>query len=509
MKIIDKYIMKKFLTTFFVSLLLIIVIVVVFDLSEKLNKFIQKEVPLIEIVRDYYLNFIPYFINMFSPLFVFITVVFFTSKMAANSEIIAILSGGISYKRMLVPYLASAAIIALLSLGLNMYIIPRANAVRVPFEQKYTSSRSNADFNRRNIHYQIAPGQFVYVESFYSWNNTANRMTVESIVDNELVSKLSCESATWDSTAGCWHMRKWTRRDYKSALSEQISSGPAKDTVLALTVDDFYRNDKTVQTLTMKQLDQLIDTQNMRGDPNVMYALIEKNRRFTLPFSAFILTIMGVSLTSRKRRGGIGWNLALGIGLAFLYILFLRFSEMFVYTGALPPGLALWLPNFVSIIIAAFLYRVAPKSYHYMTVRIINKSSNALPEYATALAAGMDVRADNPEAIVIEPLGRAIVPTGLFLEIPAGYEVQVRPRSGLAARSGLTVLNSPGTIDADYRGELKVILVNLSSEPFEVKRGERIAQIVLARHERIEWEPTDELSASDRGEGGFGSTGTK
>ena len=136
MKIIDKYIMKKFLTTFFVSLLLIIVIVVVFDLSEKLNKFIQKEVPLIEIVRDYYLNFIPYFINMFSPLFVFITVVFFTSKMAANSEIIAILSGGISYKRMLVPYLASAAIIALLSLGLNMYIIPRANAVRVPFEQK-------------------------------------------------------------------------------------------------------------------------------------------------------------------------------------------------------------------------------------------------------------------------------------------------------------------------------------------------------------------------------------
>lgn len=144
-----------------------------------------------------------------------------------------------------------------------------------------------------------------------------------------------------------------------------------------------------------------------------------------------------------------------------------------------------------------------------MTVRIINKSSNALPEYATALAAGMDVRADNPEPIVIEPLGRAMVPTGLFLEIPAGYEVQVRPRSGLAARNGLTVLNSPGTIDADYRGELKVILVNLSSEPFEVKRGERIAQIVLARHERIEWETTDELSASDRGEGGFGSTGTK
>lgn len=144
-----------------------------------------------------------------------------------------------------------------------------------------------------------------------------------------------------------------------------------------------------------------------------------------------------------------------------------------------------------------------------MTVRIINRSSNALPQYATSLAAGMDVRANNPEPIIIEPLCRAIVPTGLFLEIPAGYEIQVRPRSGLAARSGLTVLNSPGTIDADYRGELKVILVNLSSEPFEVVRGERIAQIVLARHEVIEWEATEELSESERGEKGFGSTGTK
>lgn len=361
MKLIDKYIMKKFLSTFFVSLLLIIIIVVVFDLSEKVDKFVKNEVPLIEIIRDYYLNFIPYFINMFSPMFVFITVVFFTSRMAANSEIIAILSGGVSYKRMMVPYIASAAIIALLSLGLNMYIIPRANAIRVPFEQKYIKSRTNADFNRRNIHYQIAPGQFVYVESFYSWNNTANKMTVESIENNQLVSKLSCESARWDSTSGSWKMRKWMLREYRSAQSEFIRSGQQLDTVLALTVDDFYRNEKTVQTLTSDQLNALIATQKMRGDSNVMYAQIEKNSRMTLPFSAFILTIMGVSLTSRKRRGGIGWNLALGIGLAFLYILFLRFSEMFVYTGTLPAAVALWLPNLVYTIIAAVLYRMAPK----------------------------------------------------------------------------------------------------------------------------------------------------
>ncbi|MBO6170472.1 MAG: dUTP diphosphatase [Bacteroidales bacterium] len=144
-----------------------------------------------------------------------------------------------------------------------------------------------------------------------------------------------------------------------------------------------------------------------------------------------------------------------------------------------------------------------------MKVKVINRSSNPLPEYATDLAAGLDVRANNSEPIVLKPLGRAIVPTGLFLEIPAGCEVQVRPRSGLAAKKGVTVLNAPGTIDADYRGEVCVILVNLSADDFVVERGERIAQLVLARHERLEWEVADTLASSVRGEGGFGSTGTK
>lgn len=144
-----------------------------------------------------------------------------------------------------------------------------------------------------------------------------------------------------------------------------------------------------------------------------------------------------------------------------------------------------------------------------MIVKVLYKGSNPLPQYSTPLSAGMDVRADNDEPIVLEPLQRALVPTGLYLEIPAGYEVQVRPRSGLAAKKGLTVLNSPGTIDADYRGEVKVILVNLSSEPFTVTKGERIAQLVLAKHETIEWEEVEELSESLRAEGGFGSTGVK
>ena len=358
-KIIDRYIMKKFMTTFFVALLLVIIVVIIFDISEKIQYFVRYEAPLKAIIFDYYLNYIPYFINMFSPLFVFITVVFFTSRMAANSEIIAILCGGISYKRMMWPYIVSAAIIALLSLGLNLYVIPRANATRLEFEAQYV--RRHNDYKLRDIHYQIAPGQFVYVESFSNWNKTAYKLTLETVEDNRIVSKLSAESAVWDSTSGSWRMRKYFIRDYKSAMSDQIRSGELIDTVIALTVDDFYRNEKTVEKLTASELDKLIDTQNMRGDPNVMFAQIEKQRRMTLPFSAFILTIMGVALTSRKKRGGIGWNLALGIGLAFLYILFLRFSEMFVYTGALPAAVALWLPNAVYVIIAAVVYRLAPK----------------------------------------------------------------------------------------------------------------------------------------------------
>lgn len=357
-KKIDWYIFKKFILTFFISLLLIIVIVVIFDISEKIEKFVTNEAPLKEIIFSYYLNFIPYFINMFSPLFVFITVIFFTSRMAANSEIIAILSGGVSYHRMMVPYMVGAAVIALLSLGLNLYIIPNSNKERVAFEQKYIKTRY---VTMRDVHYQIAPGKFVYVENFSNWNQTAYKLTLEEIENGRLKSKLSCESARWDSTSASWHLRNWFVRDYTDGLNDRIHSGAQLDTCIELSISDFYRNEKTITTLTQEDLTQLIQTQKMRGDANVMYSQIELHTRFALPFSAFILTIMGVALSSRKKRGGIGWNLGVGIGLAFSYILFLKFSQMFVFTGALPPWVALWMPNVLYTFIAAYLYRIAPK----------------------------------------------------------------------------------------------------------------------------------------------------
>lgn len=358
-KIIDRYIAKKFILSFLIAMLLIIGIVIIFDISEKIDYFVKNEAPIKSIIFDYYLNFIPYFINMFSPLFVFITVIFFTSRMAANTEIIAILSGGISFHRMMLPYVLTAALIAAFSLSMNLYVIPRANATRIDFEAKYIKRHN--DYKNSNIHYQIAPGEFVYIESFSSWNNTAYRFTLETVDHNRLESKLTADSAVWDSTFDGWHMRNWFIRHYTDGLEDSVECGEQLDTIIPLTLVDFFRNEKTVETLTARQLNQLIEVQEMRGDAGVMYAKIEKTRRWTLPFSAFILTIMAVALTSKKKRGGIGWNIALGIGLAFLYILFLRFSEMFVYTDTLPPGIALWLPNVVYTIIAAFLYKYAPK----------------------------------------------------------------------------------------------------------------------------------------------------
>ena len=297
--------------------------------------------------------------NMFSPLFVFITVIFFTSKMAADSEIIAILSCGVSFHRMMRPYIFSAAVIALFSLWLNLFIIPDANKTRLDFETQYIKNRYKSV--GRNVHYQLAPGEFVYAESFSKWNNTAYKFTLEKIVDNKLVSKLSAETAVYDTLTNSWTLKKYFIREYNEDLTDKIRSGRQLDTVIDLSVKDFYMTEKTVETLDYKELNELIATQQLRGDANVTFALIEKNTRFALPFSAFILTIMGVALSSKKRRGGIGWNIGIGIALAFTYILFLRFSQMFVHAGALPPFIALWIPNIVFAIIAAFLYRIAPK----------------------------------------------------------------------------------------------------------------------------------------------------
>ncbi len=355
---IDRYIIKKFIGTYIVALLVIIGIVIIFDLSEKIDKFVTNQAPLKLIIFQYYANFIPYFVNMFSPMFVFLTVILFTSKMAANTEIIAILAGGISFKRLMWPYFVSATAIVIFSLILNLYVIPPCNKGRLAFEQKYVRKKYT-EFSR-NVHYQISPGTFLYVQSFAPSNNTAYGFSLESIEDNQLSSKLTANEAQWDSTIQGWKMRDYVQRKYEEGV-ETVTTGRYKDTCIAVTVEDFYRRRNTVQTLPDGQLRRLIRDQKARGDKDVMFSLIEQNERWSMPFAAFILTLIGVSLSSKKRRGGIGLNIGIGIALSFSYILFMRFAQMFVFSGALPPFIALWLPNVLYLGIAFYLYRIAPK----------------------------------------------------------------------------------------------------------------------------------------------------
>jgi len=354
---LDWYIIRKFIGTYFFAILIIIGIVIIFDISEKIDDFVDKEAPLRAVVVDYYMNFIPYFMNMFSPLFVFISVIFFTSKLAGHSEIIAMLSGGISFNRIMYPYILSALFIALLSLALNWFVIPPANKNRLAFEERYLKTRT--EYNR-NIHYQVEPGSYVYIESYNTWNSTAIRFTLESFKGNELISKLSAETARWDSTSGKWRLNDYNIRRF-SDTSHKVTWGRQLDTLIDITGADLVRRKESVEQFNLSQLNNFIETLRMRGDTNIKFALIQKNSRLAIPFSSFILTIMGVALSSRKRRGGIGLNIGIGIALSFSYILFLRFSEMFVHADVLSPAIALWIPNVLYAMIALVLYRLAPK----------------------------------------------------------------------------------------------------------------------------------------------------
>jgi len=359
LKILDRYIIKKFIGTYFFILLISICIIIIFDISEKLGDFVDKNAPLKEIVFSYYGNFVPYFMNMLSPLFVFITVIFFTTKLASHSEVIAVLAGGISFKKLIYPYFLSATIIAVMSMGLGLYVIPPANKTRLQFSETYLKNRY--ENSARNIHLQLSPGNYVHIESFSSFNNVAYKFTLETIEGHKILSRLQARSATWNESIQGWTMRDYTMRKQENG-KEVFSRGNARDTIINLTVEDLNRRDNAVEAFNSKELNELIDTQKMRGDKKVIYSQIEKQTRLALPFSAFILTLIGVSVSSQKRRGGgMGMNIAIGLILSFTYILFLRFSQMFVHAGVLPPWIALWMPNVLYSIIALVLYRMAPK----------------------------------------------------------------------------------------------------------------------------------------------------
>ena len=356
---IDWYIIKKFLGTYFFAIALIISIAVVFDVNENIDRFINNKAPIEAIVFDYYMNFVPYFSNLFSPLFVFIAVIFFTSKLAENSEIIAMMSTGLSFKRLLRPYMISAAIIAVLTYGLGAYVIPKGNVTRLNFEDRYKKKKKKEYV--RNVQLEVDSGVIAYLERYEDYNKTAFRFSLDKFEDKKLVSHLTAKRATYDTTS----FHKWILKDYMiremNGMRETIIKGDKLDSIIKMEPQDFLIMKGQQQTMTSSELDEYITKQKQRGFANIKEFEIEYHQRIAMSFAAFILTVIGVSLSARKVKGGMGLYLGIGLALSFSYILFQTVSATFAVNGNTPPIVAVWIPNILYTFIAIFLYRKAPK----------------------------------------------------------------------------------------------------------------------------------------------------
>lgn len=356
--IVDRYIIRKFLGTFFYAIALIIVIVIIFDVSERIDDFIENKAPLREILFVYYLNFIPYFVNLFSPLFTFIAVIFFTSRMAFNTEIIAILSNGISFKRMMVPYLISAIFLAMLSVYLSNFMIPDANVKRLEFESKYV--RKQFRFRERDVHLQVRPGTFIYLQSYNDRNNIGYSFSLEKMEKGKLTYKLNAETVRWQAEDSIWRINNYYVREI-DGLNEKLRSGRQLDTILEFVPSDFMHDIRDMETMNFRALNDFIERERLKGSENIKFYLVEKHRRIAFPFSTLVLTLIGVALSSRKVKGGIGIHLGAGISLSFAFILFMQITTTFATNGNLPAWLSLWIPNFVFAALGVYLIIKAPK----------------------------------------------------------------------------------------------------------------------------------------------------
>lgn len=366
MTILDRYIIKKILATFFYVVLILVAIITVIDVTEKMDKFVINNLGTLSILR-YYGDFIPWISGLIAPITVFITIVYVTSRMAAHTEIIAILSSGVSFRRLLVPYFIAGFIIAGLSFYLNGWVIPKSNRERIDFELQYF--KKNNMTNRSNIHMQIEPDVYLFIQNFSSQNNVGHQFTLERFDSNRLVEKLTAENIQWDTTKNKWTLRYWKRKQVDSIFIIQqsgaainlASRGDALDTTLAVTPEDFEATDRGYDGMTLDELTKHIDKMRFRGSTGVEVYETEKQIRYATPFTIFVLVFMGVLVSARKSRGGTGFQIALGFLLSFVFILFFTMTRTFAESGSLPPSMAAWLPNAVFLLISLGMYKYVPR----------------------------------------------------------------------------------------------------------------------------------------------------
>lgn len=360
MNIIDRYIIKKYLSTFVFTVGVFIIVIVVFDVSEKLDDFLKNKAPMSKVFLEYYaLGSIPFFLNMLTPLINFIAVIFFTSKMADQTEVVPILSGGMSFNRFLRPYMIGATIIFLFTLISNIWIIPYTNKIKVNFENVYVKPHK-VNTTTLSTHMQIDSNTYVYIDNFDTKRNIGYNFSIEKFDGDLMIEKLVAQRITWDSVATKWKIEDYSVRTI-DGLREEMVAGTVRDTTLDMLPRDFEIYDNVFTAMDTRELNQRIAKEETRGTGMMTDLLLEKYKRYIGPFSAYILTLMGVSLSSKKVRGGIGLSLGIGIGLSFGFIVLVQFSTMFSLKGGLPPLIAILIPNVLFLVLAFWLKYKAPK----------------------------------------------------------------------------------------------------------------------------------------------------
>lgn len=358
---LDWYIIRKFIGTYIFSIVLIISIALVFDFNENLSKFTKYHAPWRAIVFDFYANFIPYYSNLFSPLFVFIAVIFFTSKLAGNSEIIAMLSSGVSFRRLMRPYMISCVLIASVTFYLNSFVIPHGTVIRQNFESLYRNSKKNT--SAENVQLQVGKGTVAYIQHYDDRYKRGYGFSLDKFEGKKLVSHMTAMEIQYDTIADAkyhWKATNWKTRTLVG-LRERIVTGDVKDTVILMEPTDLVYSKGQQETFTSPELLDYISKQTSRGSGNVVQYEVEFHKRIAMSFSSFILTIIGLSLSARKRKGGMGLYLGIGLGLSFGYIMLQTVSSTFAINAGTPPVLAAWIPNLIFAFIAYFCYRHAPR----------------------------------------------------------------------------------------------------------------------------------------------------
>ncbi len=356
-KLIDWYIIKKYLGTFIFTLGIFTVIIIIFDISEKLDDFLKNHATMKDIVFQYYAGFIPFYLNFLSPLINFIAVIFFTAKMADQTEIVPILSGGASFNRFLRPYFISSTVVFLITLIFNLFIIPETNRLKIDFENKFVNTKDAA---RTNVHLQLDKNTYIYLESYDKNQRTGYRFSLEKFNGDDLKQKLIADRVTWDSVKRKWGIENYSVR-YVNGLKEQMVYGVRKDTVLDMRPSDFETRDNIYSAMNYRELNDRIQKEKIRGAGVMVFMRLEQYKRWIYPLSTYVLTLIGVSLSSRKVRGGIGLPLGIGIFLSFAYIVFIQFSNVFAIKGVLPPQISILIPNILFGTLGIYLLRKAPK----------------------------------------------------------------------------------------------------------------------------------------------------